>query len=115
MAILNNFLDLEIMYLFFVQGMESSKAFLTYLLIIRKIEKISYKELVISNDSDNDEIIEEEPHSLPNSKNFNAILGPIRKVDRKKSLKTLYKIEDFINLNEETKEEKENNVQKTYH
>ena len=80
---------------------------------IRKIEKISYKELVISNDSDNDEIIEEEPHSLPNSKNFNVILGPIRKVDRKKSLKTLYKIEDFINLNEETKEEKENNVQKT--
>ena len=32
MAILNNFLDLEIMYLFFVQGMESSMAFLTYLL-----------------------------------------------------------------------------------
>ena len=81
---------------------------------IRKIEKITYKELVINNDSDNDEVIEEDAHSLPISKNFNLPLRPVKSIiTRKKSLKNIYKIENFINLDEETQEENENNVKKT--
>ena len=76
---------------------------------IRKIEKISYKELVISNDSDNDEIIEEDEFSLNKMKSL-YLLPKIKNIDKKSSLKNLHNI---IKLDEEIQSEKENNVQKT--
>ena len=79
---------------------------------IRKIEKISYKELVISNDSDNEEITEDDALSLNNMNNFKFFQRK-RGSDRKASLKTLHKIVDLVNLENETPEEKKNQVQKT--
>ena len=79
---------------------------------IRKIEKISYKELVISNDSDNEEIIEDDALSLNKMNNFKFFQRK-RGSDRKASLKTLHKIVDLVNLENETPEEKKNQVQKT--
>ena len=76
---------------------------------IRKIEKIAYKELVISNDSDNDEIIEEEELSM-NKKKSLKLLPRIKGIaDKKTSLKNVCKL---IKL-DDTDDEKENNVQKT--
>ena len=78
---------------------------------IRKIEKITYKELVISNDSDNDEIIEEENLSMNKIKSLNLNYNPrIRGSDRKRSLNNL-PIMKMLNLEDE--EEGKNNVQKT--
>ena len=79
---------------------------------IRKIEKISYKELVISNDSDNEEITEDDALSLNKMNNFKFFQRK-RGSDRKASLKTLHKIVDLVNLENETPEEKKNQVQKT--
>ena len=78
---------------------------------IRKIEKIAYKELVINNDSDNDDITEEETGSMHKITNL-SLIPRINNIDRKQSLKNLHKILN-MNLEEETQEEKENNVQKT--
>jgi hypothetical protein len=75
---------------------------------IRKIEKISYKELVINNDSDNDEITDEETRSISNIKSKKRLM---RCIERKKS----QNLQSIINMNfeEETQEEKLNSVQKT--
>ena len=79
---------------------------------MRKIEKISYKEFVINNDSDNEEIIEDDALSLKNMKYYSLI--PIKRgVDRKQSLKSTNKIVDFLSLDDENPEEKDNQVQKT--
>ena len=75
---------------------------------IRKIEKIAYKELVISNDSDNDEIIEEEDLSM-NKKKSLYLLPRIKGTDKKSSLKNLHMIIKLDDIDDE----KENNVQKT--
>ena len=76
---------------------------------IRKIEKITYKELVISNDSDNDDISEEGSLSI---KNMNSIIivPKLNSNDRKRSLKNLKDVENLLNLEEE---QEEKNVQKT--
>ena len=80
---------------------------------IRKIEKIAYKELVINNDSDNDneDITDEETVSLSNIK-IKKTLSKNKRIVRKTSLQNLPTI---ININsiEETQEKKLNNVQKT--
>ena len=75
---------------------------------IRKIEKISYKELVISNDSDNDEIIEEEDISLNKIKSL-YLLPSLKCNDKKSSLKNLHNIIKLDDIDDE----KENNVQRT--
>ena len=76
---------------------------------IRKIEKISYKELVINNDSDNDEITDEETRSISNNKGKKKLM---KSIERKTSLQNIQSIMN-MNLEEETPEEKLNNVQKT--
>ena len=77
---------------------------------IRKIEKITYKELVI-NDSDNDDIIpEEDVFTLNNIKSL-KIIPKLKGSYRKRSLKNLQTFTNLLNLDNETQEE--NSVQKT--
>ena len=78
---------------------------------IRKIEKIAYKELVINNDSDNDDIAEEETGSIHKNTNL-SLISITNNIDKKQSLKSLHTILN-MNLEEGTQEEKENSVQKT--
>ena len=77
---------------------------------IRKIEKIAYKELVISNDSDNDDFSDDDSLSIKNMNSIN-IVPKLHSNNRKRSLKNFQDVEKLLNLEDETQEEK--NVQKT--
>jgi hypothetical protein len=77
---------------------------------IRKIEKIAYKELVISNDSDNDDFSDDDSLSIKNMNSIN-IIPKLHSNNRKRSLKNFQDVEKLLNLEDETQEEK--NVQKT--
>ena len=75
---------------------------------IRKIEKIAYKEPVISNDSDNEDFSEEDSFSINNCLN---VVPKLHCKNRKRSLKNFQEVEKLLNLEDEAQEEKK--VQKT--